>query len=89
MYIDAVKEVEQLVWSRKTRLFAASPVACLPEVLKAMRFQMFGHRSKEYQELHKDATLKLESFLGAEKATVLLIPSSGTGFMRVILDEQA
>jgi len=81
MYMDAVREVERLVWPRKMRLFTAGPVACFPEVLEAMRFQMFSHRSKEYQELHKDATLRLKSFLGAEKATVLLIPSSGTGFM--------
>ncbi|MGC9012210.1 pyridoxal-phosphate-dependent aminotransferase family protein [Thermogladius sp.] len=81
MYLDVVREVEQLVWPRKMRLFTAGPVACFPEVLEAMKFQMFSHRSKEYQELHKDATLRLKKFLEADKATVLLIPSSGTGFM--------
>ncbi|WP_440059906.1 pyridoxal-phosphate-dependent aminotransferase family protein [Thermogladius sp. 4427co] len=81
MYMDIVKEVEQLVWPRKMRLFTAGPVACFPEVLEAMKIQMFSHRSKEYQELHKDATLRLKRFLEADKATVLLIPSSGTGFM--------
>lgn len=81
MHLDVVREVESLVWPRKLKLFTAGPVACFPEVLEAMKIQMFSHRSKEYQELHKDATLRLARFLEAKESTVLLIPSSGTGFM--------
>jgi len=80
-YMDVVKEVETLVWPRKVKLFTAGPVSCFPEVLEAMKFQMFSHRSKEYRELHRDTTLRLKKFLEADKATVLLIPASGTGFM--------
>ncbi|MET1159886.1 MAG: alanine--glyoxylate aminotransferase family protein [Thermoprotei archaeon] len=79
--MDVVKEVESLVWPRRLKLFTAGPVACFPEVLEAMKIQMFSHRSAEYRELHKDTTLRLKKFLEAEKATVLLIPASGTGFM--------
>lgn len=81
MYPDAVKEVEKILWPRPLKLFTAGPVACFPEVLEAMRIQMLSHRSKEYQELHRDTTIRLAKFLEAEKSTVLLIPSSGTGFM--------
>ncbi|MEZ0394249.1 MAG: alanine--glyoxylate aminotransferase family protein [Desulfurococcaceae archaeon] len=80
-YPDVVEEVRKIVWPRPLRLFTAGPVACFPEVLEAMKFQMFSHRSKEYQEVHRDAALRLKKFLEAERATVLLIPSSGTGFM--------
>ncbi|MEM1701846.1 MAG: alanine--glyoxylate aminotransferase family protein [Desulfurococcaceae archaeon] len=81
MYIDVVKEVEKILWPRPMRLFTAGPVACFPEVLEAMKIQMISHRSKEYQELHRDTVMRLAKFLEAEKSTVLLIPSSGTGFM--------
>lgn len=80
-YIDVVREVEKILWPRPMKLFTAGPVACFPEVLEAMKIQMLSHRSKEYQELHKDTTIRLGRFLEAEKSTVLLIPSSGTGFM--------
>ncbi|WP_052891733.1 pyridoxal-phosphate-dependent aminotransferase family protein [Thermosphaera aggregans] len=80
-YMDVVKEVEKIAWPKPMKLFTAGPVACFPEVLEAMKIQMFSHRSKEYQEIHKDTTLRLAKFLEAEKSTVLLIPSSGTGFM--------
>lgn len=81
MYPDVVKEVERILWPRPLKLFTAGPVACFPEVLEAMKIQMLSHRSKEYQELHRDTTVRLAKFLETEKATVLLIPSSGTGFM--------
>lgn len=80
-YPEVVREVESIIWPRKLRLFTAGPVACFPEVLEAMRFQMFSHRSPEYEELHRDTTFKLQRFLEAEKSVVMLIPSSGTGFM--------
>jgi len=80
-YMDIVREVEKMLWPQKIRLFTAGPVACFPEVLEAMKIQMFSHRSKEYRELHKDTTLRLQKFLEAEKSTVLLVPSSGTGIM--------
>ncbi len=78
---EILREVEKIIWPKKLKLFTAGPVACFPEVLKAMSFQMFSHRSKEYQALHRDTTLRLAEFLEAKKATVLLIPASGTGFM--------
>lgn len=81
VYDDIVREAEAMVWPKRLKLFTAGPVACFPEVLKAMSIQMFSHRSKEYQELHKDTTIRLAKFLEARKATVFLIPASGTGFM--------
>ena len=80
-YMDVVKEVEKILWPKPMKLFTAGPVACFPEVLEAMKIQQLSHRSKEYQELHKDTVKRLADFLLARKATVLLIPSSGTGFM--------
>ncbi len=62
------------------RLFTAGPVACFPEVLEAMASQMFSHRSREYQELHMETVDLLMDFLETSQ-TVLLFPSSGTGFM--------
>ncbi|MEM1596799.1 MAG: aspartate aminotransferase, partial [Desulfurococcaceae archaeon] len=80
-YPDVVKEIEKMLWPRPMKLFTAGPVACFPEVLEAMRIQMLSHRSIEYRELHRDTVKRLADFLDARKATVLLIPSSGTGFM--------
>lgn len=80
-FMDIVKEVESMVWPRKLKLFTAGPVACFPEVLESMKIQMFSHRSPEYEELHRDTTLRLQRFLEAGKSVVMLIPSSGTGFM--------
>lgn len=80
-YIDVVREVEKILWPKPLKLFTAGPVACFPEVLEAMRMQMVSHRSREYQEIHRDTVLRLKAFLEAEKSVVLLIPSSGTGFM--------
>jgi len=80
-YMDVVREVEKILWPRPMKLFTAGPVACFPEVLEAMKIQQLSHRSKEYQELHRDTVQRLSDFLSARKATVLLIPSSGTGFM--------
>jgi len=80
-YMDLVREVEKLVWPRKLRLFTAGPVACFPEVLEAMKFQMFSHRSREYMELHRDTVNRLADFLEARRSTIILMPASGTGFM--------
>jgi aspartate aminotransferase-like enzyme len=81
MYPEVVKEVERILWPRPLKLFTAGPVACFPEVLEVMKLQMLSHRSAEYRELHRDTAKRLADFLEARKATVLLIPSSGTGFM--------
>lgn len=78
---EVVKEIERILWPRPLKLFTAGPVACFPEVLEVMKFQMLSHRSAEYRELHKDTVKRLADFLEARKTTVLLIPSSGTGFM--------
>lgn len=80
-YPDVVKEVENILWPKPLKLFTAGPVACFPEVLEVMKIQMLSHRSAEYRALHRDTTERLSKFLEAEKSTVLLIPSSGTGFM--------
>lgn len=79
--MDVINEVKAMVWPKKRKLFTAGPVACFPEVLEAMKIQMFSHRSPEYRELHRDTTKRLAEFLEAKKSTVLLIPASGTGFM--------
>jgi len=80
-YMDVVEEVRRLVWPRKLKLFTAGPVACFPEVLEAMKIQMFSHRSEEYRKLHRDTVNRLKDFLEARNSTILLIPASGTGFM--------
>ncbi len=80
-YMDVVEEVFKIIWPKPLKLFTAGPVACFPEVLEAMKAQMFSHRSAEYRELHRDTVLRLADFLEAKKSTVLLIPASGTGFM--------
>ncbi len=78
---EVVEEVSHIIWPKPLKLFTAGPVACLPEVLKAMSFQMFSHRSAEYRALHKDVVERLSKFLEADTGTVLLFPSSGTGVM--------
>jgi len=80
-YKKIIEEVYKLVWPSEKKLFTAGPVACFPEVLEVMKFQMFSHRSKEYRELHKDTIKRLEKFVETEKGKVLLFPSSGTGIM--------
>lgn len=76
-----VDELYRLVWPKPLKLFTAGPVACFPEVLEVMRFQMFSHRSKEYRALHKDTVERLSRFVEAVEGVVLLFPSSGTGIM--------
>ncbi len=78
---DLLEEVMKIVWPEPLKLFTAGPVACFPEVLKAMGTQMFSHRSKEYRELHKDTVLRLSDFLEVTDSEVLLFPASGTGVM--------
>ncbi|MGQ4914423.1 MAG: pyridoxal-phosphate-dependent aminotransferase family protein [Candidatus Asgardarchaeia archaeon] len=80
MYDDIVKEVYDIIKPTR-KLFTAGPVACFPEVLEVMKVQMFSHRAKEYQEIHKDTLVRLETFLEAKNGTVILVPSSGTGIM--------
>jgi aspartate aminotransferase-like enzyme len=76
-----LEEIKKIIWPTQKKLFTAGPVACFPEVLEAMKFQMFSHRSKEYRELHKDTVERLERFLEVKEGKVLLFPSSGTGIM--------
>ncbi len=80
-YDNVVKELYKLVWPSPLKLFTAGPVACFPEVLECMKFQMFSHRSKEYRELHKDTVERIARFAEAHEGVVLLFPSSGTGVM--------
>jgi len=81
MFKDVLDEIMKVVWPKSLKLFTAGPVACFPEVLKAMGIQMFSHRSDEYRNLHKDTVLKLSDFLEVNDSVVLLFPSSGTGVM--------
>ncbi len=62
------------------KLFTVGPVACRPEVLQEMAIQMFSHRSKEYQRIHREAVERLQRFLET-KGQVFLFPSSGSGVM--------
>ena len=80
-YDNIVNEVLKTIWPRSLKLFTAGPVACFPEVLKAMNTQMFSHRSKEYRNLHRDVIERLSEFLDANESITLLFPSSGTGVM--------
>ncbi|MEM2024868.1 MAG: alanine--glyoxylate aminotransferase family protein [Desulfurococcaceae archaeon] len=81
LYPDVLKDVESILWPKPLKLFTAGPVACFPEVLEAMKFQMLSHRSDEYRAIHRDTVQRLADFLDARHSTVLLFPSSGTGFM--------
>jgi len=62
------------------KLFTAGPVSCFPEVLEAMKSQMYSHRSREYKTLHEELIKRLQGLLETNK-TVLLFPASGTGIM--------
>ncbi|MGD2065908.1 MAG: alanine--glyoxylate aminotransferase family protein [Candidatus Bathyarchaeota archaeon] len=62
------------------KLFTVGPVACYPQVLKAMGQQMVSHRSKEYKTLHTETVEMLQRFLGTNNE-VFLFSSTGTGFM--------
>ena len=75
-----MKDIEYDIMNQSLKLFTAGPVACFPEVLEAMKTQMFSHRSREYQELHME-TIELLSWFLETRKTILLFPSSGTGVM--------
>lgn len=62
------------------KLFTVGPVACRPEVLEEMRYQMFSHRSEEYRTLHRQTVERLQRFVET-KNQVFLFPSSGSGVM--------
>ena len=62
------------------KLFTAGPVACYPQVLKAMGMQMVSHRSAEYKQLHVETVAMLQKFLDT-KNEVFLFSSTGSGFM--------
>jgi len=62
------------------KLFTAGPVACYPEVLKAMGLQMVSHRSAEYKKLHIETVAMLQRFMATQNE-VFLFSSTGSGFM--------
>lgn len=66
------------------KLFTVGPVACYPEVLDAMRRQMFSHRSTEYRSLHRETVTRLQLFIETENS-VYLFSSTGTGFMEACI----
>lgn len=61
-------------------MFTAGPVACYPEVLKAMGMQMVSHRSAEYKKLHVETVDMLKRFMGTQNE-IFLFSSTGSGFM--------
>ncbi|MBT8171954.1 alanine--glyoxylate aminotransferase family protein [Candidatus Bathyarchaeota archaeon] len=61
-------------------MFTAGPVACYPNVLKAMSNQMVSHRSTEYKKLHNETVEQLQRFLNT-KNDIFLFSSTGSGFM--------
>ncbi len=62
------------------KLFTVGPVACYPEVLKAMSKQMISHRSEEYLKIHYDTVTKIREFIETDNP-IYLFTSAGTGFM--------
>ncbi len=62
------------------KLFTVGPVACYPEVLEAMKIQMFSHRSEEYRTLHRETVELLQKFMETQNP-VFLFSSTGSGFM--------
>ncbi len=60
------------------QLRVPGPTPCPPEVLKALGKQMVDHRGKEFQELIKTVTAKLQTIFQT-KNEVLILTGSGTG----------
>jgi len=56
------------------------PTPCPPEVLKAIGRQMINHRGKEFAEIIRDITPKLQQVFQT-KNDVFFLASSGTGGM--------
>lgn len=62
------------------KLFIPGPVEVDPEVLKTMAHPMFGHRGREYEDLHAGVRDKLKKMLNTQRH-VLLCTASATGAM--------
>ncbi|MBN2429440.1 MAG: alanine--glyoxylate aminotransferase family protein [Deltaproteobacteria bacterium] len=64
----------------KKKLFIPGPVEVTADVLEAMATPMFGHRTKEYADLHEKVACGLQKLLNAERP-VFLSTSSAFGVM--------
>jgi aspartate aminotransferase-like enzyme len=64
----------------KMQLRIPGPTPCPPEVLKVMGRQMINHRGKEFAEIIRDITPKLQKVFQT-KNDVFLLTGSGTGGM--------
>lgn len=62
------------------KLFIPGPVEVKQDILEKMSTPMIGHRTKEYTELQKSATEKMQKLMYTNNI-VLFSTSSGTGFM--------
>lgn len=67
------------------KLFIPGPVEVRSEILNACAVPMFGHRGKEYSDLHGRVKAKLRKFFATEKGYVFLFTSSSTGAMEACL----
>ena len=66
------------------QLRVPGPTPCPPQVLKSMEKQMVDHRGKEFQELIKSITAKLQTIFQT-KNDVLILTGSGTGAMEAAI----
>ena len=66
------------------QLRVPGPTPCPPQVLKSMEKQMVDHRGKEFQELIKNVTAKLQTVFQT-KNDVLILTGSGTGAMEAAI----
>src|SRR4030065_1977185 len=66
------------------QLRVPGPTPCPPQVLKSMEKQMVDHRGKEFQELIKNITSKLQTVFQT-KNDVLILTGAGTGAMEAAI----
>jgi aspartate aminotransferase-like enzyme len=66
------------------QLRVPGPTPCPPQVLKSMGKQMVDHRGKEFQELIKSITAKLQTIFQT-KNDVLILTGAGTGGMEAAI----
>lgn len=64
------------------RLFIPGPTEVAPEIARVMGTPMIGHRSKDYQALHKSVLPGLAEVLGTKQA-IYLVSASATGAMEM------
>jgi aspartate aminotransferase-like enzyme len=76
----AQQAASQILMLRKNRLFTPGPTPLLPQAQMAMASYGAHHRTAEFRALFTRVLTELKEFIGT-KNDVLVLTSSGTGFM--------